>query len=60
MGELRKAGWILVASREPPLMNLPIDPALDDEVIDTFLRELRAATIVARSGVRGSRAELTY
>ncbi|HUI60829.1 MAG TPA: aminotransferase class V-fold PLP-dependent enzyme [Steroidobacteraceae bacterium] len=59
MGELRKAGWILVAGREPPLINLPLDPALDDTVVNLFLAELRAAAEVARRG-QGARAELTY
>jgi glutamate/tyrosine decarboxylase-like PLP-dependent enzyme len=60
MGELRKAGWILFASRQPPLINLPIDAALDDTIIETFLSELRAAAEVARVGGKGERAELQY
>ena len=60
MGELRKLGWILVASREPPLINLPIDAATDDAVIDAFLDELRATADVARRGEGATRAQLTY
>jgi sphinganine-1-phosphate aldolase len=60
MGELRKAGWILFAARQPPLINLPIDAALDDTIIETFLTELRAAAEVARVGGKGERAELQY
>jgi glutamate/tyrosine decarboxylase-like PLP-dependent enzyme len=60
MGEMRGAGWVLVAAREPPLVNLPIDAALDDEVIALFLTELRAAAAVARQGKDGKRAELAY
>jgi sphinganine-1-phosphate aldolase len=59
MGELRKAGWILVAGREPPLIHLPIDPALDETVIGLFLGELRSAADAAR-GREGARAELSY
>lgn len=60
MGEMRSRGWILVAAREPPLINLPIDPALDEPTIELFLRELRMAVDVARSGTNAARAELNY
>ena len=60
MGEMRAKGWILVAGREPPLINLPIDAALDDAVIAPFLEDLLAAARVARGGKEGKRAELNY
>jgi glutamate/tyrosine decarboxylase-like PLP-dependent enzyme len=60
MGALRQSGWILVASRQPPLINLPIDPALDDQIIELFLSELRAAAQIAHSGQDATRAELSY
>ena len=60
MGELRRLGWILVAARRPPLINLPIDPALDEPTVELFLHELRAAADVARSGGDAARAELSY
>jgi len=60
MGELRKIGWILVASRQPPLINLPIDAATDQAVIDAFLADLRTAARQARPGGNAARAELNY
>lgn len=60
MGELRKLGWILVAARQPPLINLPIDAATDDAVIDAFLGDLRKSADVARRGDGATRAELSY
>lgn len=60
MGELRKIGWILVASRQPPLINLPIDAATDDEIIDAFLADLRTAASLAAPGGSAARAELHY
>jgi len=60
MGELRRAGWILVASRQPPLINLPIDPALDERICAAFIGHLEAAVKVARAGGSGDRTEMRY
>ena len=60
MAELRKVGWILVASRQPPLINLPIDPALDERVATAFMRDLEAAVKVARAGGTGNASEMRY
>lgn len=60
MGELRKLGWLLVACREPPLINLPLDAATDDTVMDAFLSELGQAADSARSGNNAARDQLTY
>jgi glutamate/tyrosine decarboxylase-like PLP-dependent enzyme len=60
MGELRNLGWVLVASRQPPLINLPIDAATDKAVIDPFLADLRNAADIARRGGEAARAQLTY
>lgn len=60
MGELRKQGWILLAAREPPLINLPVDAATDDAVIDAFLHDLSNAAVAARAGGDVARAELKY
>jgi hypothetical protein len=60
MAELRKAGWILVASRQPSLINLPIDPALDERICAAFIGDLEAAVKVARAGGDGHRAERRY
>ncbi len=60
MGELRRIGWILVASRQPPLINLPVDAATDEAVIGAFLADLRRAAALARAGGNAARAELNY
>jgi sphinganine-1-phosphate aldolase len=60
MGELRKIGWVLVAARQPPLINLPIDAATDDSVIDAFLGDLRTVARLVHQGGTTSRAELRY
>jgi glutamate/tyrosine decarboxylase-like PLP-dependent enzyme len=60
MGELRKIGWVLVGSRQPPLINLPIDAATDDTVIEPFLSDLRKAAGIAARGGETTRAQLTY
>lgn len=60
MGQLRKIGWMLVASRQPPLINLPIDAATDDAVIDAFVADLQNAVTTARNDGNAARAELTY
>jgi hypothetical protein len=60
MGELRKIGWVLVGSRQPPLINLPIDAATDDTVIEPFLSDLRKAAGIAARGGETTRAQLAY
>ncbi|HVW70221.1 MAG TPA: aspartate aminotransferase family protein [Steroidobacteraceae bacterium] len=59
MGELRKEGWILVGAAEPPLINIPIDAAVDERVIATFLADLRQAAARAASSESES-ADLNY
>jgi sphinganine-1-phosphate aldolase len=59
-GELQRNGWILFATREPPLINLPIDAATDSTVSDPFLADLRAAAMRARAGGSASGKELEY
>lgn len=60
MGELRKMGWMLVAAREPPLINLPIDAATGDAVVDAFVADVRTAAAMARKGGNAARADLAY
>jgi glutamate/tyrosine decarboxylase-like PLP-dependent enzyme len=59
MGELRKAGWILVGASQPPLLNIPVDAATDAPVIEAFLGDLRTAAARAAEGA-GVRAALEY
>jgi glutamate/tyrosine decarboxylase-like PLP-dependent enzyme len=60
MGGLRNIGWLLVASRQPPLINLPVDGATGDAVIDAFVADLRKVAAAVRAGADAGRAELTY
>ena len=60
MGGLRKIGWLLVASRQPPLINLPVDGATGDAVINAFVADLRKVAAAVRAGADAGRAELTY
>jgi len=59
MGELRKRGWILVGASQPPLINLPLDPAANERVLNSFLADLRQAASKAAAQV-GARSELDY
>jgi glutamate/tyrosine decarboxylase-like PLP-dependent enzyme len=59
-GEMGRLGWILLGAADPPLINLPIDPALTDRVIATFLEDLRQVTAKIRAGTASVREELRY
>jgi hypothetical protein len=60
MGEMRKIGWILVATARPPLINVPIDAATDRLVIEAFLSDLRQAAAQARGSSPVTREKLSY
>ena len=57
-GEMGKLGWILLGATDPPLINLPIDAAITDRVIDTFLGDLRQVANRIRGGTATVREEL--
>jgi glutamate/tyrosine decarboxylase-like PLP-dependent enzyme len=59
-GELSKLGWILLGATDPPLINLPLDAALDERVTSTFLDDLRSVAARVRAGAAGAREELRY
>jgi sphinganine-1-phosphate aldolase len=59
-GGMGKLGWILLGAADPPLINLPIDAALTDQVIDTFLEDLRTVVKEIRAGAASVREELRY
>jgi glutamate/tyrosine decarboxylase-like PLP-dependent enzyme len=59
-GEMGKLGWILLGATDPPLINLPIDAAITDRVIDTFLGDLRQVANRIRGGTATVREELRY
>lgn len=53
--DLSRRGWILVGSAEPPLVNIPLDVATTDAIIEQFLDELAQAVELA--GVSTMQAE---
>jgi glutamate/tyrosine decarboxylase-like PLP-dependent enzyme len=59
-GEMGKLGWILLGATDPPLINLPVDAAITDRVIDTFLGDLRQVASRIRVGAASVREELRY
>ena len=59
-GEMSNLGWILLGTADPPLINLPIDAAITDRVIDTFLDDLRQVATRIRGGTASAREELRY
>jgi glutamate/tyrosine decarboxylase-like PLP-dependent enzyme len=59
VGEMTRRGYILLGCKDPPLVDMPIDPAADDTVIDTFLADLRESVTVARAN-RAARGDLAY
>jgi len=59
-GEMGKLGWVLLGAADPPLINLPIDAAITDRVIETFLEDLRQVATSIRTGTASAREELRY
>jgi glutamate/tyrosine decarboxylase-like PLP-dependent enzyme len=59
-GEMSKLGWILLGAADPPLINLPIDAAITEEVIQTFLDDLTQVAARIRGGAASAREELRY
>lgn len=57
---MKQRGWILLGTHQPPLINVPIDPAVTDEVIETFLKELRDTVADIQSGKLTGDGELRY
>jgi sphinganine-1-phosphate aldolase len=59
-GGLSARGWIMVSCAQPPLINLPVDAATDERVIETFLSDLRSVCDEVRTGVATEAAVLKY
>ncbi len=59
-GALSKLGWVLLGAAQPPLINVPLDAAVDNRVIDRFLKDLETVTRQVRSGLAADREELRY
>jgi hypothetical protein len=49
-GEMSKLGWVLLGAADPPLINLPIDAAITNRIIETFLEDLRQVATRIRTG----------
>ncbi len=60
VGEMKKKGWFLLGCKEPPLVNLPVDAALTDEIIEIFLRELQQSVATVSGGQEAAKGELSY
>jgi len=59
-GGMSKLGWVLLGAADPPLINLPIDAAITDRVIDTFLGDMRGVVTQVRAGLATAREQLRY
>ncbi|HTC60030.1 MAG TPA: pyridoxal-dependent decarboxylase [Solirubrobacteraceae bacterium] len=59
-GGMGKLGWVLLGAADPPLINLPIDAAITDDVIATFLQDLRQVVAGIHAGAASVREELRY
>jgi len=60
MGGMSARGWILLGASKPPLINLPIDAAMDDTVIETLLNDLSEVTANVRASGEGRSVKLEY
>ncbi len=56
---MKAKGWLLMGTREPPLILLSID-AVSDEVIELFLKELKEVTNQVLSGTLTDEGEFSY
>jgi len=59
-GGMSALGWVLFGNHEPPLINIPLDPATDDVVINTFLNELADVTRKVQRGELNVKGDLRY
>lgn len=57
---LMDKGWIMLGTQEPPLLNLPIDAAMDDQVINTFIGDLNEIVDGLASGAIDAESKLVY
>jgi len=53
-------GWIMLGNQEPPLLNLPIDAAVDETVIDCFMSDITEVVRGIVSGDIDSGSSLVY
>lgn len=57
---LMTRGYIILGTQQPPLINLPIDAAVDETVISTFLRDLKEIVVGITRGDIDSGSSLVY
>jgi sphinganine-1-phosphate aldolase len=53
-------GWFLVGTAEPPLINIPLDAATDESLIDLLLADLRTVAERAQAGALKAKESLNY
>jgi sphinganine-1-phosphate aldolase len=58
--EMSKRKWVLLGCATPPLINIPLDAATDDALVDRFLSDLAEAVELAKSGSIETRESLRY
>lgn len=57
---LSARGYIILGTQEPPLINIPIDPAVDELVMSTFINDLKDVVRGVVSGEIDSKSSLVY
>lgn len=60
IGGMSELGWVLFGMHEPPLINMPVDAAADDTLINTFLSELADVTRKVQRGELIVKGDLRY
>ncbi|MCL6285071.1 aminotransferase class V-fold PLP-dependent enzyme [Ruegeria sp. 2012CJ41-6] len=58
--EMSNRKWNLYGTQEPPLINICLDPASDDNVVDEFLSDLSDAVRLTRQGSVLTKGSLSY
>lgn len=60
IGVMFEKGWVLLGNHEPPLINMPLDAATTDEMVDLLVQELAQGCEAIRSGKVESKGALRY
>lgn len=58
-GGMSEKGWSLFGNRKPPMILIPVDP-VTEEIVETFLEELRVIVEAVRSGKQTHSESLDY
>jgi hypothetical protein len=60
IGVMFEKGWILLGNHEPPLINMPLDAATTDEIVDLLVKELAEGCAAISSGKVQNKGALRY